>query len=177
MDNSHSPSDWLQELLEYIQNFKYQSRFLRVGMKPPSNMLPFEKIRYASQAFLAGALPSAETLEYIAVSFEKYISREGEISLDEAFELRSTPSQGNPSRKYAHDNFLNNVLFEMSYLRAQNKMTKKRMSLEKVADAVIPPEFTYSIDTLVSYYKKRKWDVVRDMLVKQGNIKEGKLIL
>lgn len=176
MDSLYSPRDRLQDLLEYIQKFKHQDKFLSVGCKPSPNMSPFENIQYTSQAFLAGGLPNAETLEYIAISFDKYIRKKGEISLDEAFGLKSKSGVGNASALYDKENEVNGLLFKMAYQIAQSKLNRKRLSRLSAANIVLSDE-KYSPSTLEDYYKERKCQRIANMLTEAGHLdKQGRLI-
>ena len=163
MSNSYSPKDRLQELLEYIQKFKYQDKFLRFGRKPSPDMSSFEKIQYASQAFLSGGLPNAETLEDIAISFDKYIRKKGEITLDEAFGLKSTPKAGKPSKQFAQKNMMNSMLFSMACIRRDNPS----ISVEKAALQVCDRENNYEkSSTLCREYSRGKWGDIEALIPK-----------
>lgn len=176
MDNSFSSRDRLQELLEYIKKFKYQDKFLRLGRKPSPDMSPFEKIQYASQAFLSGGLPNAETLEDIAISFDKYIRKKGDISLDEAFGLKSVSGVGNASAAYENENEMNGLLFEMAYQIAQSKLNGKRLSRLNAANIVLSDK-KYSPSTLEDYYKRKRYQKISKMLTEEGRLdKQGRLI-
>lgn len=163
MDNSFRPRDRIQELLDYIQYFKYQDSFLRIGHHPHPNMTPFDKIYYGSQALMGGALPDAETLEYIALSLNKYIRKKGEISLDEAFGLKSKPKAGNPSRQFANEIDINNMLFDMACIRRDNP----NISIEEAALQVCEKQNNHDKSaTLCREYSRGKWKNIESLIPK-----------
>ena len=163
---SYSPHERAKELLEYVSNYSRQKRFEAIGAKPPSKETePFEHILYASQAFLSGALPEAETLCFVALSLDKYIRGEGKLSLDEAFGLKSKPKIGNPAKQYAHKNSINGRLFEMAWLRATEEI-----SIEQAALRVWDELDSTDAGTLTRQYSRGKWsEVEKKILV--GNLK------
>jgi len=146
--------DRLTALLKNVRGFPQQDRFERFGatLGKPS---PFHRIQYCSQAFFAGALPDAETLEFVAIAFNKYVCAEGALTLDEAFGLKSKPKAGNPARQAAHNNKVGLLLFDMAMIRANTKM-----NLEHAAEAALENEESILVETLVREYKRRgckKW--------------------
>ncbi len=154
MTESFSTEDRLSELLDYIHNYTRQRRFVAIGAKPPVNDEPFEHIKYASAAFLTGALPDAKTMAFIAYALDKYIRREGNLSLDEAFGLKPKPKAGNPSRKYARNNHLNGKLHDMVWLKANDP----NLTVEEAAARVCEDDSEEKEQsTLNTYYKKGKW--------------------
>ena len=152
----YSPQERLHELLEYISNYPRQRRFKAIGSKQPpkEGAKPFEHILYASKAFLSGALPEAETLFFIAQSLDKYISREGKLSLDEAFGLKSVSGSGNPSKIYARNNHKVAKLFDMFFLRKSNPY----LTVENAAGEVCSnDENEKEASTLQREYSRGKW--------------------
>jgi hypothetical protein len=99
MSEPYSPLDRLSSLLQWVRGFPHQTQFEAFGSKLPDNPSPFNRIQYCSQALLSGALPDAETLEFVAIALNKYVSSAGALSLDEAFALKSKPKAGNPARQ------------------------------------------------------------------------------
>lgn len=163
-NDPYSPKDRMHDLLSFLQEFPWQKRFKALGMKPIDNMSSFEKIMYAKQAFLQGALPELNTLLYIALSFEKYIQGKGDISLDEAFQLQPKPKAGNPSKQYASENHYNNLLFEMACLRAD-----KKISIEDAAFEVCERQEEDAVDmasTLCRKYSSGNWKNIESFIPK-----------
>jgi hypothetical protein len=163
MDNSYSSADRIQELLEYLKNFHRQNNFDHIGIKPALSMSPFEKIQYTRSALLTGALPNAETLEYIAISFDKYISQKGQISLDEAFGLKSKPKAGNPSRQYANKTTINNMLFDMACIRRDNP----NITIENAALQICEVSNNHDkSSTLCREYSRGNWADIEALIPK-----------
>lgn len=151
MSKSFILLDRISALLQYVRGFSQQVRFERIGTKLDEDS-PFHKIRYCSQAFLSGALPDAKTLEFVAVALNKYVTREGEISLDEAFGLKSRPKAGNPSRQAAQNQKQTNVLMDMAMMRGCNP----KLSLEKAAEIALHGDVSIEVATLVRAYTRRR---------------------
>ena len=161
MGKALSVEEKLKALTARLNNFPSQVRFDTVGLKPSQDMEPFERILYASQALLSGALPNADTLAFIALALDKYITSEGELSLDEAFRLKSKPRAGNPSRQYTRQNEKNSKLFDMAWLRAADP----RLTIEAAAAEVCAhdPELN-EVGDLKRSYSRGKWKAVEDAL-------------
>jgi hypothetical protein len=105
---------------------------------------------------LSGALPDAETLEFVAIAFNKYVNAEGKLSLDEAFGLKAKPKAGNPARQYAHKNKVTGLLIWMSMFRTHNP----KITLESAAEAALRGDESIKVETLVREYRRRdcaKW--------------------
>ena len=154
MSYYYSPLDRLSALLQRVRGFPQQDRFEAIGARP-TDLSPFQRIQYCSQALLQGALPDAETLEFVAVAFNKYVIQKDEeepekekLSLDKAFGLKSKAGVGNPAKQYAHDNKVMGLLFDMSVLRIENP----DMSLEKAAEIVQRGDESINVESLVRRY-------------------------
>jgi len=158
VSESFAPIDRIKELLTFVQDFKWQKRFKKTGFKR-SNDTPFEQILSFRHAVLSGALPDAETLACIAFSFDRYISKHGELSLDEAFKLRSKPKAGNPSAQYSRGNEINSLLFNMACLRANDKS----ISIEKAAGMVAPDEVV-NTGNLERQYTEKQFSRIEEIL-------------
>jgi hypothetical protein len=150
MSQSYVLLDRISVLVQYLQGFPQQVRFERRGHKL-DECTPFDHICYCSQAFLSGALPDAKTLEYVAIAFNKYVTRVGEISLDEAFGLKSKPKAGNPSRQAAQHLKMNNLLATMAQLRGGDP----KLSLAKSAEMALCGDESIEAETLVREYRRR----------------------
>ncbi len=151
MSESYSPLDRLSSLLQWAHGFPHQTRFDARASKLRKNPSPFNRIQYCSQALLSGALPDAETLQFVAMAFNKYVCAAGALSLDEAFALKSKPKAGNPARQYTHNNKILGMLIDMASFRAHNP----RLTLAKAAEWAQQGDESISVDTLVREYSRR----------------------
>lgn len=156
MSEFFSPLDRLSSLLQWVRAFPQQARFEATGAKlgDPS---PFQRIRYCSQALLAGALPDAETLQFVAIAFDKYVCSGGALSLDEAFALKSKPKAGNPARQFERNNRILNLLFNMAEIRAHNP----KMTLASAAEKALQGDESIPVETLEREYRRigcKKWE-------------------
>ncbi|SLM46777.1 protein of unknown function [Nitrospira japonica] len=149
--------DDLEHLVQAVQGTSRQQWFNRFGTKLCDGT-PLDRIKFCFQALAFGALPDAETLEYVVASFSKYVNSDGTLSLDEAFGLKSKPKAGNPVRQAIRKNAINGLLFSMMCARYQNP----RLSLEKAAEGAIKvhgsPNNKDITDTLVREYVRRRYD-------------------
>lgn len=150
MSKSYILLDRISALLQHVQGFSQQVRFERFGGKLDEST-PFHQIRYCSQAFLYGALPSAKTLEFVAIALNKYVTSEGRISLDEAFGLKSKPKAGNPARQAARHQKLLTLLGRMAMIRGLDP----KVTLERAAEEAIEGEDSFQCETLVREYTRR----------------------
>lgn len=157
MLDSYSPLDRLSALLQWVRGFPQQDRFETIGAKP-TDLSPFQRIQYCSQALLQGALPDAETLEFVAVAFNKYVIQKDEeepekekLSLDEAFGLKSKQRAGNPAAQYAHHNKLMGLLFDIAMLRTDNP----NMTIELAAEHAQRGDESIPVETLAREYSRR----------------------
>ncbi|MDR4468839.1 MAG: hypothetical protein MRJ68_11165 [Nitrospira sp.] len=155
MSKSYVLEDRISALLQYVRGLPQQVRFERSGWTQ-DNPTPFDRIQYCSQAFLSGALPDAKTLEFVAVALNKYVTREGKISLDEAFGLKSKPKAGNPSRQASQRQRQINLLGRMAMIRG----TAPKVTLEQAAGEALGEDDSFQVETLVRAYRRRgckKW--------------------
>lgn len=155
MSESYVLLDRISALLQHVRGFPQQVRFERFGMKLDKST-PFHQIQYCSQAFLSGALPDAKTLEFVAVALNKYVTREGKVSLDEAFGLKSKPKAGNPSRQAAQRQQQINLLGHMAMIRG----TDPKVTLEWAAAEALGDDNSFQVETLVRAYRPlgcKKW--------------------
>ena len=150
MSNSYFPLDRLSALLQWVRGFPQQARFERFGAKL-NKSTPFHQIQYCSQAFLSGALPDAETLEFLAIALSKYVNAEGALSLDAAFGLKSKPKAGNPARQFAYNNKIGYLLFSMAMMRAHNP----KMTLASAGEAALNGDESIPVETLEREYRRR----------------------
>lgn len=151
------PLDRLSFLLQWVKGSPHQNRFDRLGPKL-ENRSPFHRISHCSQAILAGALPDAHTLEFVAMAFAKYVDAEGRLSLDEAFGLKAKPKAGNPARQYTRTNKILGLLYRMAMFRAHNP----KITLESAAEAALAGDESIKVETLEREYRRRgchKWVV------------------
>lgn len=148
---SFSVTDRLSPLLQWVRRFPQQNRFERIGAKLRDNPSPFHRIQYCSQAFLSGALPDAETLEFVAVAFDKYVNSDGTLSLDEAFKLKAKPKAGNPAKQFATQNKMNGFLLSMATALA----LRPKLSQEKAAGSALGTDESIPVNTLVREYRRR----------------------
>lgn len=151
MSESYSPLNRLSSLLQWARGFPHQTRFDARGSKLRKNPSPFDRIQYCSQALLSGALPDAETLQFVATALDKYVCAGGALSLDEAFALKSKPKAGNPARQYTHNNKLLGLLFDMASFRAHNP----KLTLAKAAEMAQRGDESIPVETLVREYSRR----------------------
>jgi hypothetical protein len=153
MEETFDPRERLACLLDHAAGNPYQSRFERLGYKPVPfkhrALTSFDRIQYCSQALLSGALPDLETLIFVALAFDRYISEEGRLSLDEAFRLRSKSRAGNPARQFADQNKKAGYLLEMARMRAKNPSLPKR----RAAEEALQGDESLDPDTLVKAYR------------------------
>ena len=161
MSKNYSSPDSLTDLVNWLHEYPPQAKFRRIGAKL-HEITPFHRIRYCSQALLFGALPDAKTLEFVGNAFDKYVSSEGGMTLDEAFGLIPIPKAGNPSKQFASKNKLNQILFEMACYRVDNPETTIAYAAEQVSNQlnIIKPD----TDSLVRYYSEGKWREIEKML-------------
>ncbi len=160
MTNSYRPIDRLKVLIEAAGTSPYQRAYERGGARLPKASSNFQRLCHLSQALLQGALPDANTLEFVAVAIAKYERAQGAMSLDEAFGLKAKRSAGNPSAQHARELRYNNLLFQMALYRA----SYPRTTLTKAADLAVEdfPELVGDDDptdlatTLVRYYSSRR---------------------
>jgi hypothetical protein len=131
-----------------------------MGAKLPQDPQPLDRILHFRSAIFSGALPDAETLEFIALSFEKYESAQGALSMDAALGLKNKRSVGNPAAQLALSTRWSAFLITMALYRASNP----RLTMAKAAEWAIEdcPEYVNDddpaelVDTLVRYYRGRK---------------------
>lgn len=154
MSKSYVLLDRISALLEYVQGFPQQVRFERIGAKLDEDS-PFHRIKYCSQAFLSGALPDTKTLEYVAIALNRYVSREGKLSLDEAFGLKSRPKAGNPARQAAQQRKMNNLLADMARMRGCDP----KLTLAKAAEIALRGDELMEVETLVREYRRRRYNI------------------
>lgn len=154
MSKSYVLEDRISALLQYVNRFPQQVRFERFGAALDGDS-PFHRIRYCSQAFLSGALPDAKTLEYVAIALNKYVTREGEISLDEAFGLKSKPKAGNPSRQASQYQKQTNLLGDMAMMRGCDP----KLTLAQAAEIALHGDESIKVETLVRAYSRRRCKV------------------
>jgi hypothetical protein len=150
MSKSYVLLDRISALLEHLHGFPQQVRFERIGAKLDEDS-PFHRIKYCSQAFLSGALPDAKTLEYVAIALNRYVSREGKLSLDEAFGLKSKPKAGNPSRQAAQNQKQINILGNMAMLRGFDP----KLTLAQAAEIALHGDESIKVETLLRAYTRR----------------------
>jgi len=141
----------LSALLQRVRGFPQQDRFEAKGAKP-TDLSPIQRIQYCSQALLQGALPDVETLQFVAVAFDKYVRQEKDAeSLDTAFDLKSKPRAGNPAAQYAHRNKLMGLIFDMAMLRTDNPT----MTLAAAAEGAQRGDESIPVETLLREYSRR----------------------
>jgi len=163
MSQSYVVQDRISALLQYVRGFPQQIRFERFGMKL-DKPTPFHQIEYCAQALLSGALPDVESLLFVAIALNNYVTREGELSLDEAFGLKSKPKAGNPSRIAAQHQKMTNMLGRMSMMRGGNP----KMTLAKAAEIALCGDESIKVETLVRAYSRRRckeWETGWDNIV------------
>lgn len=160
MNESFDPLERIKILTAHVKQLKFQRHFDTVGHRAPKQSdSAYEHLCYARSAFLTGALPNAETLLFIALSIDRYIEGKGGVTLDEAFQLRSRPKAGNPSRQAATRNEKGSALLDMAFLRAENP----RMSLAHAAAGALAKcqkDTNLNAGTLEREYKRRRFDQV-----------------
>jgi len=161
MSKNYSSLDSITDLVNWLHEYPPQAKFKRVGIRL-REITPFHRIMYCSQALLFGALPDAKTLEFVANAFDKYVSSEGGMTLDEAFGLVSISKAGNPSKQYTSKNNLNVIMFEIARYRVDNPETTIANAAEQVSKQlnIIKPDS----DSLVRYYSEGKWGDVEKIL-------------
>ena len=133
MLRTFSPINRLRELVEYLRAFQRQRDFEQRGEKLPANPTSFDRIRYCRSALAGGALPDAESLEFLLLAFDRYINSEGAFSLDESFKLISKPGVGNPSAIFSKVNQLNSALFEMAWKLAEDPQKIQEQAASEVS--------------------------------------------
>ena len=151
MSQAYVLLDRISALLQYVRRFPQQVRFDRFGMKL-DKPTPFHQIEYCSQALLSGALPDAETLQFVAIALDKYVTSKGKLSLDEAFGLKSVPKAGNPSRQAAQYQQQTTLLGRMAMIRGGDP----ELSLEKAAEIALDGDESIKVETLVRAYSRRR---------------------
>jgi len=151
-------ADRLAILLNSVRGCPQQVRFDRIGHKLSKNSTALDRIRHCSQAFLSGALPDVETLEFIAVAFDRYVNSDGTLSLDEAFKLKAKPKAGNPVRQYLRNNKMNGFLLSMAtYLVHHPQSTQEIAAAWAISNDESIPESTFDrkVSGLVREYRRR----------------------
>lgn len=166
MSESFSPLDRLRTLVAFVRRFQHQLEFNQRGPKLPQNPTPFDRIRHVHSALVVGALPDAETLEFLREALHKYIEMEDQRSLDEAFSLQSKSGVGNPSAIFSKRNLLNAVLFEMAWMIAEDKNITQEDAAESAIKKVVPEKHrkTFENKDLPGAYRKRDFKRVEEII-------------
>ena len=90
---------------------------------------PIGHMIYFYEAMSAECLPKAETLTYVTASLKKYVESGGEITLDEAFDLKSKPKAGNPARLYERQKSHNGKFSAFAKLVAAGKTQREAATI------------------------------------------------
>lgn len=110
---------------------------------------------------IAGALPPAESLHFVAMCIDQYIEAQGSLTLDEAFGLRSKQRSGNPSKRYANRQKDLWLLHEIAMLRARSRLSIDDAVAKVYARQDSPPPF--GPDALEKKYKREDWRSIEAM--------------
>jgi hypothetical protein len=148
--SSVDPHKRLSLLVKSVGGLPNQIRFERRGHKLGGRS-SLDQIDHCAQALLAGALPDADTLLFVATAFYRYVHSDGKLSLDQAFKLKSKPRAGNPARQAAQRQKLLTLLGRMAMMRGCDQ----KMSLEKAAEIALYGGEMFKVETLVREYRNR----------------------
>ena len=151
MSKSYDPLEKLAALVAHAGALPQQKRFDLTGHKIRRNPEPFDHVEHCSQALLSGALPSPETLLFVAIGLDRYVEAKGDLTLDEAFELRSKRKIGNPSKQRATKNTRLSLLWDMAQQRADDPSLTLPEAAVKVAGNDPTGNF---VETLVREFKR-----------------------
>ena len=156
---AYDPTKLLQQLENrLLSDSEYALRRERYGLDDSDSKCDRPGIEYMElyvRAVFAGIYPSPKALLRIAFGLNKFIAAKGDLTLEDAFELKSKQRIGNPSAQLARERFKNNYLFEMAAYRA----SRPNASLIEAAEYVrnLLEIRSPDCETMVNYYSDGNW--------------------
>lgn len=153
MARPFDPLDRLRDLVDAVAQAPHQKRFDHSGPNLRDSS-PLSRLEHFRAALLTGALPDAETLLFVTLAINRYLSLEAE-SLDKAFGLRAIKRAGNPAVQRVRENRKLGLLFHMAMLREENP----RMTIYEAAEAALADDdshdkIKFEVETLQREYTR-----------------------
>jgi hypothetical protein len=150
-------------IAEYIESHR---DFYERGMPAPSgdSIEPIDRIQHFRSAIFSGALPDADTLLFVAMGFNRYLTAASrKVDLDKAFKLRASPKASHPAVRLKAKSELGSVLSEMAYIRGTSD--GRKLSLQASASKAIGSS-TRSVSSVVNAYKRHDFRKLEAMIRK-----------
>jgi hypothetical protein len=148
-----------------VENQDYRARLARLGhgaireqFEDPSTGAkrkpdPLVCMQHFRAAIKAEVFPDTHVLIYVANCFARYLEAKGGVSLDQAFDLRSTPKAGNPSQSLATQEARDRLCHDID----ERCKLSPGMSVTKVAELVLTEQGIDEIDADSAARYLRKW--------------------
>lgn len=128
---------------------QWQNRFNSLGAKLAPDPRSIDHLEHFKSAVFAGAMPSPESLLFIALGIQTFVEAKGAKSLEESFAMPARKGVGNASRLLGRERERQVQLWGMAFLRAANP----KLSVAEAARQVAGKDQKH-FDILLKQYRK-----------------------